>query len=371
MADEPTPYRPRSTALSSLYAGAHPIDVLIDLNPEIAGITYAGMHGLLIPELVPIIKTFRECQTQEKIARLRTLVDRLAIDADERKAQLLARTHIRISELEKEAGITQASLAADAHVKGQRAEYDAKRDIAVIQGTADVQREDLRSKTALELQRLQSQNERYAVDKKSADEELKAQTLQYVAGQQASASIKIEALRCNTRLESHKMISELNRYALEQNAQVQRHLSDNQARALIIETTAIKDAVVFIEKNKAELQAKKLDTKMKEAIRTAEIQYLTKIKEAEILRAGSEHHDRAAVIQTYLQMQADKNRAAIAFEIAKAKANSDVQQAELKAITDISTKLTDKLKPDAKKIRFNGKIGSGEINIEMETDDGR
>lgn len=300
-----TRYQPQNTPLSS-FNGGHPLDVLWDISPEIASIAYAHREGLLSPEILPAIVGFRECHAQEKIATLRAIVDRLAIDADERKTHIIAQTRERIGQLEYEAGITRASMASDAQIQS-----------TVIHETANVRREQLRSNTALEVQKLKY---------------------------------------------------ETNRYAIEQNEQTQRYLSDNQVRALHTEAVALRDIIVFIETNRNALRAKELDAQMKAKAMAAQMQYLTKLAEAESYRTVQQHHDRASVTREYLRTQAIINRSAIEFEIAKTEASALSEQASYRALTDIAKEA---FRRGAKRVRFSGQTRFGEINFDIEMDHGQ
>lgn len=313
------PYKSQSTPLTSFLSGHHPLDVLWNINPEIASIAYAHYEGLLSPEILPAIVGFRECHTQEKIATLRAIVDRLAIDADERKTHVIAQTRERLGELEREAMTAQASMAAGAQVQGQQIKSDGERDVAIIQGTAEVRMQEMRSRTAFEVQKLKY---------------------------------------------------ELNRYAIEQNIQGQRYLSDNQIRALYIEAQALKDMIIFVETHRGALKEKELEVRLKEKIVEAETQYLTKLAEAESHRQVQEHRDRAEIIREYLRTQASINRAAIEFEIAKVEGNAIAEQAGYQALSDIAKRAADILKRGAKKVTFNGQTRFGEINFDIEADHG-
>lgn len=371
-------YPQQSTALSYLYGQETPLQILNQLNPEIAAITYASINGLFSKDLIPLLVDFRQCQAHEKIARLGAFVDTLAIKADESKAKILAKTKERVGELEREAIIAQASIASDAHVRGQKIEYDAKRDIASVQGAAIVKKEELRSKTSLDIQILKNQNERYAIDQKSADELAKLKLAEYVASQQAAASITKEAIHCNTALEIRKMEYELNRCVLENDKQTKKYLSDNEIKALELETQALKDVVLTHVTYQKEMHANELDAKVRTEINKAEKEYLAKIKKAELSRLGNEHHDRALVIEAYLKSQAVINRAMFELECIKEQtkfateqAKAKIEQAKFRALADISDTLASVLKSDAKKVKYSGKIGPDGIKINMEVDDGK
>lgn len=284
-------YKP-NTSVSTFLTG-HPLDVLWSVNPEIAGLAYANRAELFSPEIIPLINNFRECQSQEKITSLNAIVDKLAIDADERKNQVIAKTRERLAELEQASIIGQTSIMANAQIRTQE-------------------------------------------------------------------------LKSNTSLDIQKLKYELNHYAIEQQAQGQKYISDNELRALQIETTALYNFLEFHERNQNSLRAKELDERTKEAAITAEKQYLTKIKEAEIQRAGSELHDRAEVINAYLRSQAIMNHSALEYEIAITEANSATEISCNKTLAEITKEA---LRRGAKKIRFYGQTRFGEISIDMEVDD--
>lgn len=59
----------------------HPLDLLHQINPEIATLAYADNSGIISPEILPYIALFRKLQSDEKIELIRGMTQRYGYDA--------------------------------------------------------------------------------------------------------------------------------------------------------------------------------------------------------------------------------------------------------------------------------------------------
>jgi hypothetical protein len=328
----------------------HPIEVLWHINPEIATLAYANRTGWLSSEIAPHLARFRECQTQEKIAILRSIVDKLAINADERKTELIERTREKISLIEKEGLLGAESIKANASIETQS--IKSRNEKEAIIGS-----ESIKAKALVESQGIKSRYEKETI--------LGAESIK------ATSGIEMELIRAQTALDVQKIKYETARYVLEQHVEGQKYLSDNQLEATRIEAEALRDMIISSEQIRAAAQDRTTEANLVERITSAEYQYLSRIQEAEIVRQGREYENNATIAQSYLFAQAIITRSALSYELAKKRAAGLVDQASYQALADIAKEGVKLLARDkVNKITFRGRTKHGEVRFEIEKKDG-
>lgn len=167
---------PQSISIDEL-AGQHPVDALYVLNPEFTAVALAEKAGWLSPDVLRILPTLRTAQAHENIEFLRSLVQKHAIDADERKNTIVQQTLESITRLQQEGNIAVESLRTDGLVKS----------------------ETIRAQYALDALKLQySMNHQMLVDQiegKKYLARLQAEALHKEAGAQRDAIIAVEKMR--------------------------------------------------------------------------------------------------------------------------------------------------------------------------------
>ncbi|GEM_PF-1930206 len=254
-------YLDQNTTLAhSIDSYSNPFDALYAINPEIASLAYAAKDKCLAPEVIPAISVFRKMQRDEKIATLDAIINKLGIESEERKYELLMGT------------------------------------------TKD-------------LRQMECDTERYGIDSTERMHAKDNDTKRYTVGLREEGLIKRTSIMANTSLDLLRLKCDADVKIVQQQIDGEKYLSDNELKATYIEAQALKEMVIFVESARASIRGKEIDAQLREKITIAEVNYLSKIKEVEELRRIEEGHNKRDIILNYMNSQAQVIRDALVIEL--------------------------------------------------------
>lgn len=131
---------PEPTSISTEYlARQHPIDALYVTNPEFATVAWANKAGWLSPQVLQILPALRTAQAHENIEFLRAMVQKHAIDADERKNKIVQQTLEGITRIQQEGRITVEELHTKGVVQGEQVRAQCAIDALKLKYTMNCQ----------------------------------------------------------------------------------------------------------------------------------------------------------------------------------------------------------------------------------------
>ncbi|MFH0701076.1 MAG: hypothetical protein V2A62_01425 [Candidatus Woesearchaeota archaeon] len=311
-----------SRSLSNLQMD-HPLDVLYRVNPEIASLAYANRENWLTPEIMPQIAQFREYQMHEKIALLDFIVERSAIDSNERIQMEAQRTMEAIAQIEQDGAVRVETIRTDGMVEAQRIRYNSETEMVRIQSRAavDIRKIECDTDTTISLAALDVQKMKYEIDVKMMQE--------HIAGQ--------------------------------------RYLSDNQLKATCIEAEALRDAIIFSETARAMSEDKKTEAQLRQAIHQAETTFMARMYEAEMMR--QDHHDEriARITETYIITQGQIMRDSILAKIEATRIKGEAEKESYRTIESIARSALEL--SDSKRTAVRGASKYGRIEVVVERDD--
>lgn len=293
----------------------HPLDVLYQVNPEIASLAYANKENWLSSEIMPHLARFRECQTTEKVALLNYIVERSAIDSNERIQMEAQRTMEAIAQIEQEGEIKVETIRTAGIIESTRIRYDAEKEINSVQAEAAKDMMRVQSQAALDVQKL-----KYEADIKIVQEHMNGQ----------------------------------------------RYLSDNQLRATIVEAKALRDAIVFSERMRAMSKDRRTDAQLKQAIHQAELNFMSRMYEAETMRQGEYTKSLARIIETYILAQAEILRTSALGEIREAEIQGENERESYRTIAEIAKTALVHSPSTRTRVRGSSKYGNIEVVVERE-----
>lgn len=293
----------------------HPLDVLYQVNPEIASLAYANKENWLNPEVMPLIAKFRECQTTEKVALLNYIVEKSAIDSNERIQMEAQRTMETIAQIEQEGEIMVETIRTAGIVESTRIRYDAEKEIHSIKAEAAKDMMRMQSQAALDVQRL-----KYEADVKIIQEHMSGQ----------------------------------------------RYLSDNQLRATIVEAEALRDAIVFSERMRAMSEDRRTDAQLRQAIHQAELDFISRMYEAETMRQGEHTKSLARITETYILAQAEILRTSALGEIREAEIKGENERESYRTIAEIAKTALVHSSSSRTTVKGSSKYGNIEVVVERE-----
>lgn len=365
----------------------HPLDVLWHINPEVASIAYANKEKWLSPEIAPYLALFRKCQADEKIAVVRSIVDKLAIESDERKNELIVHTRERMGRFETEGAITQESIKARAVI-----------DVQQIASQAGIETELIKSESALQVQKLKYEAGRIFLEKNAetqkylSDNEVRAIRIEtdalrdvVLSAEQIRADAQNRATEASLiekiKTAEYSYLARLKEAEAARTAVVSVECARADARkygfdrafdATRITVEAQRDMVISAEKIRAEAYVKEAEFGLAERVLSAKLDYRARRRDAEVARQNSECESTAAITQAYLFAQAVITRAALMGEIAKVRAGGLVERASYRALAMVAKEGARLLKgKNAKKVRFAGKTSYGSIEFLLSVEDGQ
>ena len=382
--DELTDYQSPGTLSLSNIQNCHPLDLLWNINPEVTGLVYANREKWLTTEFAPYLAMFRKCQADEKIAIVRSIVDKCAIDADERQTALIAQTRERISRLETEGAITQESIRAKALV-----------DVQQIASQSELQTQITKSEYALQLQKLKYDAAKLFLEKNSevhkylSDNELKAERI--AAGALHSMIVSAEQIRADAQnkataasLDGKMKVAEFEYLARlkesedvrngmvtaeHTHAEAQKYISDNRTNAARIRAETQRDMVLSTEHIRASAKHKAAEASLVERVTAAKLGLRARLREIETEQQNTEHASYVAITQAYLLAQASIARAAFGVEIAKAHANGLVEQEDYRTLATAIQEGMGVLKArKAKKVTIKGKTKYSTIEVQIDAE---
>ena len=252
-----------------------PLDVLYNINPELRSLAYARRAEILTPDLMSLFAKWRELQSQEKIAAMKCIVERLGIEAHER--EIIAGingeiTRTRISE-DAETGrvhLIQRGLTERESIIAGRENYNSDNQLRGIQAQA---------KAMMDRESIIAGKDRYVSDNDLKGLEIKSK-----------AELEMQKIKCFTDAKIYEEITKGKMY-----------VSDREAEARKIEALARKDAIILAEQIRSgtleRISANELELK----VRTLMLQTDAKMKEAEMRR---KHEMDLAYIQQETNMHA-------------------------------------------------------------------
>lgn len=302
----------RSLPISNLQA-YHPLDVLYQINPEIASLAYANRKNWLNSEILPHLARFRECQTHEKVALLDSIVRKSTIDSNERIQMEVQRTLEVIAQIEQEGEIKIETIKTDGMIESQRIKYDAETEMVRVQTQAAKEIVQVQSQAALDISKL-----KYETDIKILEEHIKGQC----------------------------------------------YLSDNQLKATVIEAEALRDAIIFSERIRSMSEDRKTDAQLKQAIYQAEKEFMTKIYESELVRQGE--HDKlvAEIIKTYILAQTRILRDSFLIRRQEMELTGAAERESYRTISEIAKNALQHSKSKKTLVRGESKYGKIEVVVE-------
>lgn len=218
-----------------------PLEALYRINPEIATLAYAHKENLLDSRILPYVTRFRELQSDERIALVHGLVEKHRIDVFGDVSKYRVDGNVRMTQIQEEGETTRTEL---------------------IQG-------GLTRRTEL--------TEHGLTERKKIE---------------AQGLFDLQKLEYEARVRM-----------LHDHIEGQKYLSDNQLRAVYVETEAYKYAIESRERIRAESQMQISKDRLEEKVRLATIEFAKKIKEAEIHRNTARHKNRTEVVLAYIQSQ--------------------------------------------------------------------
>ncbi len=215
-----------TTLANSIDSYSNPFDALYAINPEIASLAYAAKDECLAPEVIPAISMFRKMQRDEKIATLDAIVNKLGIESEERKYELLMGT------------------------------------------TKD-------------LRKMECDTERYGIDSTERMHAKDNDTEKYTVGLREEGLTKRTNIMANTSLDLLRLKCEADVKIIKEQIEGKKYLSDNELRATYIEAQALKEMVIFVESARASIRGKEIDAQLKEKITLAEVDYFPSLTVSE------------------------------------------------------------------------------------------
>ncbi|MGV8151588.1 MAG: hypothetical protein ACP5OG_00770 [Candidatus Nanoarchaeia archaeon] len=218
-----------------------PYDALYRINPELATIAYAHKSEILTPEIMPYIMRFRELQSGEKISLMNNMV--------------------------KKHWIGKHSENIKYSVDGQ-----VKQTTLIQNG--------LNFRTEIS-EKERTNREGIVQNGLTKREEIKIKGMQ-----------SMELLRLETYSKA------LNDYM-----NGQKYISDNNVKSVQIQAEAYRDAIINREQINADMQRGISQDRLEEKIKTATIEFATKIKLAEIARGSFRNECATKLAQTYIESQ--------------------------------------------------------------------
>jgi hypothetical protein len=235
-----------------------PIDVLYRINPELGSLAYARRAELLTPDLMPLFAKFREFQSAEKIEVMKSIIQRLGIEAHER--EIIAGingeiTRTRISEDSETDRIrfTQDGLTERENIIARRENYSSDNQLRGI---------EIQGKSIVDREKVIAEKERYF-----SDIQLKGIEMQ------SKAELEVQKMKCLTDAKIY-----------EDRMKGQMYISNNEAEARKIEALARKDSIVLAEQIRSGTLEKISANQLEAKVRTALIQTNARIREAEEMR---------------------------------------------------------------------------------------
>lgn len=241
-----------------------PMDVLYNINPELGALAYAHRHEILTPDLMPLIANFRELQSREKIEVMRSIIQKLGIEAHER--EIIAGINGEITK----ARISEEGLTTREGIISDREKYNSDNQLRGIRANAEAM---------LEGERVHSGRDKYISDNELKGLEIKAK-----------AELEFQKMKCLTDAKIYEEITKGKMY-----------VSDREAEARKIEALARKDAIILAEQIHSGALERISTNELENKVRTLMIQTDARMKEAESKR---EHELDLAYIRQETAMHA-------------------------------------------------------------------
>lgn len=94
----------------------NPFDAIANTNPEIASLIYLNKNGILQPEVMPLIATFRTLEAKEKLGAMNAIVAHAKIDADERVALFGEQEKTQRTRIRYDAAMEMTRLKCEANI---------------------------------------------------------------------------------------------------------------------------------------------------------------------------------------------------------------------------------------------------------------
>jgi hypothetical protein len=232
-----------------------PFDVLYHINSEIASLAYAHKAEILTPEILPYVAHFRSLQSNEKIALLGAMVDKLGIESNERIALM--------------------------------------GEITTRYGIDSDERKHNRSEDGLNFRT-----------------RIQAQTLDGICAREQAGMTEREIIHANSAYDLQKIKYEARRLIVENQGNVQKYLSDNEVKATQIEAEALAGAIRFSAEARRDGELGKANARVREA----EIAYASGIARAEKMRDIASINQRGQITKAYIEAQAGIMRASVTGE---------------------------------------------------------
>lgn len=278
-----------------------PLDALYDLNPEIATLAYAHREKLLSPQILPYVARFRELQSDERIATIGALVEKLKIETGAEVAKYGVDGQVEMTRLSEDGLTTRTGIVQDGLTKRTKMESEVKFDYQ-------------KKMHELGMHHLDSQVEmtRFSEDGLTRREEIRMNGLRDLQKLKYDANVRM--------LQSH--------------IDGQKYLSDNQLKATHVEAEAYKQAMQTRESIRAETERRVSKDRLEEKIKTAAIEFVGKIREAEIMRESNRTKVMSEVTQVYIEKQAELYLATIESELRTEAMQGEIEKERIKAGTE-------------------------------------
>tara|TARA_Y100000310_G_scaffold333062_1_gene409858 strand:+ start:578 stop:1543 length:966 start_codon:yes stop_codon:yes gene_type:complete len=235
------PDRLRGIALSS----SNPLDALYAINPEIATLAYAHREKLLSSEILPYVARFRELQSEEKIALIGGLVEKLRIETEGEVAKYRVDGQVEIVRT-SEAGLTRrAEIERDSLKDLHKLKYDA--EVKMLQAHIDGQK--YLSDNQLQATHIEAEAHRHAIE---TTERLRAETARRVSSDRLEERVRSAAIEFAGRMREAEILREReHRQAL---SEVARTYIEKQTELCLATFEAeVKMAAMFVEVEKARI----------------------------------------------------------------------------------------------------------------------
>jgi len=295
------------------------LDIMYDVNPEIASLIYADGEGMISPENRPLVAGFRKLQSDEQIAFIEGMTKKYGYDTMYDMNQDSEDGKDYRAELEENGKDYRTEIMLDSADYRAELEEDGMYDRTKLMEDGMTIRQVNNGKNLLDLAKLK-----------------------YDFGQKV----------------------------LEDHLGTERYLSDNELKAVRFEALAQAKSIKLIHTLQSNTAKQLSKDKLEGIIQTSEIESVRLIRQAEELRGMGQDANRKDITVAYIKEQAGINRALIKAHIAEGNSNAKMVSAYYGAVKQIGSKVGTALikSNDKKKIKIRSKGEHGNLNLDIEVE---
>lgn len=184
-----------------------------------------------------------------------------------------------------------------------------------------------------------------------------------------NATTEREIIKSKNLVDLAKLKYDFGRAVVSDHIEGQKYLSDNELRAVRLESEAQVECVRLTETLRADTSRQLSRDKLEEIIRSSEMKYASLIRQAEIERGMNRDGNRKEIAMAYIREQAKINRAMIEFHIAEVQAKARIGEAYYKSMGEIEKEGIRFLQETGRnRFSFRGSGDIGELNIDIEVE---